>query len=173
MAKAATTKWNLFLILLNSLGTALSTGTDSLIVKYRTLLGQCSVNEKLLLHLGDGKQKGNDTELCPPLSKSLKETFQELWSLQSGNDALNVTIQSQYKQGKFIDGHWAINTEKYSIYFYPSNDTWRESHSDDSSVSELWKNKKEVEQDFSKFSKGDVCDCLKKWWPHSREMPSK
>ena len=92
----------------------------------------------------------------------------------AGNDALNVSIKSQYNQGEFIDGHWAINIgKKYSIYFYPSNKTWRESHSDASSVTELWKNKKEVEQGLSNVLMGHFSDCLKKWWPHSREMPSK
>ncbi|XP_052025548.1 histocompatibility antigen 60b-like [Apodemus sylvaticus] len=181
MAKGATSKNNhslslCFVILLSHLGATLADGTDSLscnfIVKYRSSPGQCSVNGNPVLHLGDGKQEGNATDLCPPLSKSLEETFEGLWKLQSGNDALNVTIQSQYKQGNFTDGHWAINIdEKYSIYFYPSNETWRESHSDASSVSELWKNKKEVEHEFIKFSKLDVCDCLNELWPHSREMP--
>ena len=94
--------------------------------------------------------------------------------LFAGNEALHATTNSQYNQGEFIDGHWAINIdEKYSIYFYPFNDTWRESHSDDSSVTELWKNKKEVEQGLSKVLMGDFSDCLKKLLPHSREMPSK
>ena len=56
----------------------------NLIVNYRELRGQCSVNGNPLLHLGDGKQEGNATELCPHLSQSLKDTLGVMWSLQSG-----------------------------------------------------------------------------------------
>ena len=91
-----------------------------------------------------------------------------------GNDTLHVTTNSQYNQGEFIDGHWAINIdEKYSIYFYPFSKTWRESHSEASGAMEQWKNDKELEQGLSKVLMGDFSDCLKKLLPHSREMSSK
>ena len=94
--------------------------------------------------------------------------------LFAGNAALHATTNSQYNQGEFTDGHWAINIdEKYSIYFYPFSKTWRESHSEASSAMEQWKNDKELEQGLSKVLMGDFSDCLKKLLPHSREIPSK
>lgn len=181
MAKGATSKSNHFLnmsllILLSYLRATLPDGTVFLrcnfIVKYRSLHGQCSVNGKSLLHFGDGKQEGNATELCPDLLQSLEETLGGMWSLQSGNGTLNVTLKSQYNQGEFIDGRWAINIdEKYSIYFYPFNMTWRESHSDVSGAMEQWKNNKELEIGLSKVLMKHFNDCLKKLLPHSREMP--
>ena len=90
-----------------------------------------------------------------------------------GNDALNVTTQSQYNQGEFIGGFWAINTdEQHSIYFYPLNKTWRESHSDNSSAMEQWKNKN-LEKDIRNVLMVDFSCCLNKSSPHFREMPSK
>lgn len=90
-----------------------------------------------------------------------------------GNDALNVTTRSQYYQGEFIDGFWDINTdEQHSIYFYPLNMTWRESHSDNSSAMEHWKNKN-LEKDIRNVLIIYFSRCLNKLSPHFREMPSK
>ena len=89
-----------------------------------------------------------------------------------GNDALNVTTRSQYYQGEFIDGFWDINTdEQHSIYVYPLNKTWRESHSDNSSAMEQWKNKN-LEKDIRNVLMVDFSCCLNKSSPHFREMPT-
>lgn len=150
-------------------------GTDSLSCEltfnHRTLHGQCSVNGKTLLDFGDKKHEGNATEMCADLSQSLRELSEGMRNQQSGNDALNVTTQSQYNQGEFIGGFWAINTdEQHSIYFYPLNMTWRESHSDNSSAMEHWKNKN-LEKDIRNVLIIYFSRCLNKLSPHFREMP--
>uniref|UniRef100_A0A8C6GW70 Uncharacterized protein n=1 Tax=Mus spicilegus TaxID=10103 RepID=A0A8C6GW70_MUSSI len=180
MAKGATSKSNHCLILslfilLSYLGTTLADGTDSLSCEltfnYRNLHGQCSVNGKTLLDFGDKKHEENATKMCAYLSQNLTEISEEMWRLQSGNDALNVTTKSQYNQGEFIDGFWAINTdEQHSIYFYPLNMTWRESHSDNSSAMEQWKNKN-LEKDMRNVLITYFSRCLNKSSPHFREMP--
>uniref|UniRef100_A0A8C6GW97 Uncharacterized protein n=1 Tax=Mus spicilegus TaxID=10103 RepID=A0A8C6GW97_MUSSI len=149
--------------------------TDSLSCEltfnYRNLHGQCSVNGKTLLDFGDKKHEENATKMCAYLSQNLTEISEEMWRLQSGNDALNVTTKSQYNQGEFIDGFWAINTdEQHSIYFYPLNMTWRESHSDNSSAMEQWKNKN-LEKDMRNVLITYFSRCLNKSSPHFREMP--
>uniref|UniRef100_A0A8C6IEH6 Histocompatibility 60b n=1 Tax=Mus spicilegus TaxID=10103 RepID=A0A8C6IEH6_MUSSI len=175
MAKGSLSlNWSL-LVLLNFLGATLSTGTDSLgcelTFNYRTLHGQCSVNGKTLLDFGDKKHEGNATKMCADLSQSLREISEVMRNLQSGNDALNVTTQSHYNQGELIDGFWAINTdEQHSIYFYPLNMTWRESHSDNSSAMEQWKNKN-LEKAIRNVLMVDFSCCLNKSSPHFREMP--
>ncbi|XP_052025455.1 histocompatibility antigen 60c-like [Apodemus sylvaticus] len=142
----------------------------NLSVNYRELRGQCSVNRNPLLRFGDGKQEGDVTELCPYLFQSLKDTLGVMWSLQSGNDALQVTTNCQYTQRKLIYGYVEITkiNEKYT--FYPLNKTWKESHSEASSAMEQWKNDKDLEQGLSKVFMGDFSDCLHKLLPHSREM---
>ncbi|XP_021031006.1 histocompatibility antigen 60c-like [Mus caroli] len=144
-----------------------------LIVKYRTLQGQCSVNGKTLLDFGDENHEGNATMLCPALNQSLKDILEVIWSLQSGNHALHVTITSQYNQRESIHEHWTISTDKQcSIYFDLFNKTWKESHSGASCAMEQLKKNKEVEQGLRKVREGDFSYCLKKLWPYSREMPT-
>ncbi|XP_021010862.1 histocompatibility antigen 60b-like [Mus caroli] len=175
MAKGSLSlNWSL-LVLLNFLGATLSTGTDSLSCEltfnYRTLHGQCSVNGKTLLDFGDKTHEGNATKMCADLSQSLTEISEVMWNLQSGKDALNVTTKAQYNQGEFIDGFWAINTdEQRSIYFYPLNMTWRESHSNNSSAMKHWKNK-DLEKDIRNVLIVYFSRCLNKSSPHFREMP--
>ncbi|XP_021010861.1 histocompatibility antigen 60b-like, partial [Mus caroli] len=180
MAKGATSKSNHCLnlslfILLSYLGTTLPDGTDSLSCEltfnYRTLHGQCSVNGKTLHDFGDKTHEGNATKMCADLTQNLTEISEVMRDLQSGKDALNVTTKAQYNQGEFIDGFWAINTEEqHSIYFYPLNMTWRESHSDNSSAMEQWKNKN-LEKAIRNVLMVDFSSCLKKLLPRFREMP--
>ncbi|XP_076782917.1 histocompatibility antigen 60b-like isoform X1 [Arvicanthis niloticus] len=185
MAKRATSTGSLslnrsLLVLLNFLGTTLSTGPDSLscnfIVKHRASTGQCSVNGKPLFYFDYEKQKGNATEVCADLYQSLKDTFDTMTNLESerfkteGDHSLQVTIQSQYNQGEFIGGLWAFTIdEQYSFYFYPNN-TWRESHSNAIKTMKKWENNRELSQNLRKLSTGDFTSCLKKP-THSREMP--
>ncbi|XP_052025453.1 histocompatibility antigen 60c-like [Apodemus sylvaticus] len=144
----------------------------NLSVNYRELRGQCSVNRNPLLRFGDGKQEGNVTELCPYLFQSLKDTLGVMWSLQSGNDALQVTTNCQYTQEKLIDGYVEIIKFNEKYRFYPLNKTWKEGHSEASGAMEQWKNDKELEQGLSKVLTGDFSDCLNKLLPHSREIPT-
>ncbi|XP_052025567.1 histocompatibility antigen 60b-like [Apodemus sylvaticus] len=179
MAKTATTTCYLILLLLNSLGTELSTGTDSLscnfIVKYRSSPGQCSVNGKPLLHFEDGKEEGNAPEVCADLPQSLKDIFDEMTNLESGlfkskgNHTLHVKIKSQYNQGDFIDGLWAFSTDgQHSFYFYPTNMTWTVSHADAIRTMRHWENDRELVQSLRTLSGADFSHCL---MTYSREMP--
>lgn len=136
-------------------------GTDSLsctfTVKYRSSPGQCSVNGKTLLLFDDERQnspvgkpekKGNATKVCNDLNQSLKDIFQKMTNLVSGlfdqskgNHTLQVTVQSQYNQGIFMDGCWAFTIDRqYPFYFYPKNLIWRESHPDASRTMSQWQN---------------------------------
>ncbi|XP_030101086.1 histocompatibility antigen 60c isoform X3 [Mus musculus] len=161
----------LLLLILESCSAGTYALNCKLTVKYRTLQGLCSVNGKTFLDFGDENHEGNATMLCPALYQSLTDISEVMWSLQSGNDALNVTTRSQYYQGEFIDGFWDINTdEQHSIYVYPLNKTWRESHSDNSSAMEQWKNKN-LEKDIRNVLMVDFSCCLNKSSPHFREMP--
>ncbi|XP_032751170.1 LOW QUALITY PROTEIN: histocompatibility antigen 60b-like [Rattus rattus] len=190
MAKRVTTKCNLSLnlglfVLLNFLGTAMLEGTDSLsctfTVKYRSSPGQCSVNGKPLLrlmmkdrtHLWVNLKKGNATKVCADLNQSLKDIFQKMMNLSQGNHTLQVTVQSQYNQGEFMDGRWAFTIDRqYPFYFYPKNLTWRESHPDACRTVSQWQNNREVAQSLRTCSMGDFSQCLRKLLTDSREVPS-
>lgn len=192
----ATTKCSLSLslglLLLNFLETAMLEGTDSLsctfTVKYRSSPGQCSVNGKTLLLFDDERQnspvgkpekKGNATKVCNDLNQSLKDIFQKMTNLVSGlfdqskgNHTLQVTVQSQYNQGIFMDGCWAFTIDRqYPFYFYPKNLTWRESHPDASRTVSQWQNNREIAQSLRTCSMGDFSQCLRKLLTDSREVP--
>uniref|UniRef100_M0RCY4 Retinoic acid early-inducible protein 1 domain-containing protein n=1 Tax=Rattus norvegicus TaxID=10116 RepID=M0RCY4_RAT len=174
---------------LDMLGTVLS--TDSLsctfTVKYRSSPGQCSVNGKPLLLFNDERQnspvgkpekKGNATKVCAELNQSLKDIFQKMMNLESwlfeskGNHTLQVTVQSQYNQGIFMDGCWVFTIDRqYPFYFYPKIMTWRESHPDASRTVSQWQNNRQVAQSLRTCSMGDFSQCLRKLLTDSREVP--
>jgi len=98
------------------------------------------------------------------------------WCLVSfaGNHTLQVTVQSQYNQGIFMDGCWVFTIDRqYPFYFYPKIMTWRESHPDASRTVSQWQNNRQVAQSLRTCSMGDFSQCLRKLLTDSREVPSK
>lgn len=196
MAKGATSKCNhsltlSLLVLLNSLGTMQVDGTDSLscnfTVQYKVSLGQCSVNGTTVLCFDDVRQnspvckaekKGNATKMCADLNQSLKDIFQKMMNLESGlfdlskgNHTLQVTVQSQYNQGEFMDGCWTFMIDRqYPFYFYPKNMTWRENQPNIIKTMSQWENNRELGLSLKFHSMGDFSLCLKKLLTDSREL---
>ncbi|XP_032751168.1 histocompatibility antigen 60b-like [Rattus rattus] len=126
------------------------------------------------------EKKGNATKVCNDLNQSLRYSFYEMMKLESGlfefksNHTLQVTVQSQYNQGEFMNGCWAFMIDRqYPFYFYPKNMTWRENQPNAIKTMSQWENNRELFQSLKFLSTGDFSQCLKKLLTDSRELTSK
>ncbi|XP_060229172.1 histocompatibility antigen 60b-like [Meriones unguiculatus] len=175
------------LLLLSFLQTTLSHDADSLNcilpVKSRTTAGQCSLNGQTLLQYGNSNEdtllrklekEGKAIQVCTILPDSLKEFLEEKCPESglfppTGNHTMNVTMQSQYKQGDLIDARWAFTIDgKHNYNCYLTNKTCRCSPHDAGSAGIQWEHLKEA---LRKLSEGNFRDCLKKLSTHLREEP--
>ncbi|KAK7803520.1 hypothetical protein U0070_002945 [Myodes glareolus] len=57
----------------------------------------------------------------------------------TGLHTLQVTMESQYKQGQLTDSSWKFTMdEQYFFYFNPKNNTWGVMHNEARDIMEKW-----------------------------------
>ncbi|XP_041911494.1 retinoic acid early transcript 1E [Arvicola amphibius] len=153
--------------------------------------GQCSVNGEPILQynesnftpLGDHGKVIYNTKACTDFSQRQKDIGEEMrkqiLNTEQGADktmgrhTLQVTMESQYKQGQLTDSFWKFTMDgQYFFYFNPKNKTWGVIHDESRGIMEKWKSNRELQQLLATFSMGDSPHYLKQFLKHWKEMPS-
>lgn len=137
------------------------------------------------MDLSNLEKEVNAPKKCAYLSQKLKYTGEELRKqlltmeqeavLTRDHHTLQVTMESQYKQGQHIDTSWefAIDGETYFRFnhFNSKNKKWEVIHVNSTGIIENWAKNTELAQDLATLAMGDSRSCLKEFLEHWEEMP--
>lgn len=154
---------------------------------------QCSVdgvpfyqyNDNKAMDLSNLEKEINVPKKCADLPPKLKDTGEALRKqlltmeqeavLTRDHHTLQVTMESQYKQGQHIDTSWEF-TIKGQTYFRFNNfnskkKKWEVIHVNSTGIIEIWAKNTELAQDLATLAMGDSRHCLEEFLEHWEEMP--